>query len=119
MMERIAIPVFRRRVSPVLDVCRRMMIVDIDDGIEVDRQQIRVGHLSFRERVELLVLWKVRRIICGGISELMITLLKNEGIEAVGGIAGEVEAIIAAYCCGRLDDPSFCMPGRRMACSEA
>jgi hypothetical protein len=29
-MERIAIPVFESRVSPVLDFCRRLLVIDID-----------------------------------------------------------------------------------------
>jgi predicted Fe-Mo cluster-binding NifX family protein len=113
-MERIAIPIFHMRVSPVLDACNQVLIVELADGAEVSRQEVCVGSLSLKERLDLFVGLKINRIICGGISELMLTMLKSKQIEPIGGISGEVEKIIVAYCCGNLDDPSFCMPGKRV-----
>jgi predicted Fe-Mo cluster-binding NifX family protein len=113
-MERIAIPIFQKRVSPVLDACNRLLIIDLEDGGVVNLQEIPIENLSFKERLDMFVQFKIKKIICGGVSELMLTMLKSKQIELIGGIMGKVDEIIAAYCCGSLDDPCFCMPGKRV-----
>lgn len=112
-MERVAIPVFESRVSPVLDSCRRMVIVDIEDGCEIRRQEIVFEKMSRHERIEIFVRWGVRKIICAGISDVMCRFLAGKNIAIISGIAGEIEKIINAYICKRLDDQCFVMPGKR------
>jgi predicted Fe-Mo cluster-binding NifX family protein len=112
-MERVAIPIFESRVSPVLDSCSRLLCIDLEEGIEMRREEIAVQKLSVYERLDMLCRWGIKTVICAGISELMCSLLKSRNIESVSGVVGEVEKIINAYCCGNLDDPCFCMPGKR------
>jgi predicted Fe-Mo cluster-binding NifX family protein len=111
-MERVAIPVYEARVSPVLDTCVRMLVVDIDGGSELKRSEVFLEQMSVYERSEALMRWGIKKIICAGVSELMCRLLKSRKIEMINGIAGEVEKIIHAYCCGNLSDSCFCMPGK-------
>jgi predicted Fe-Mo cluster-binding NifX family protein len=111
-MERIAIPVFESRVSPVLDSCRRMVIIDIDGDYEVGRQDVIFEKVSSSERIEIIGRWGIRKIICAGISDIMCRFLAGKDIAVVSGIAGEIENIINAYICNRLDDECFIMPGR-------
>ena len=111
-MERIAIPIFESRVSPVLDTCARMLIVDFDGNSERQRSEVFLERMSINERSEVLKRWGIKKIICAGVSDLMCRLLENREIEILKGIAGEVEKIIHAYCCGNLGDDCFCMPGR-------
>lgn len=113
-MERVAIPIFESRVSPVLDSCAKLLCIDLEDGLEMRRQEIAVKKLSVYERLDLLCRWGIKTVICAGISELMCSLLKSRKIEPISGVFGEVEKIIHAYCCGNLDDPCFCMPGKRL-----
>jgi hypothetical protein len=42
----------------------------------------------------------------------MCRFLAGKDIAVVSGIAGEIENIINAYICNRLDDECFIMPGR-------
>jgi predicted Fe-Mo cluster-binding NifX family protein len=111
-MERVAIPVFEARVSPVLDTCVRMLVVDLDGSSEVKRSEVFLEQMSVYERSEVLARWGIKKIICAGVSNLMCRMLKRRKIETIRGIAGEVEKIIHAYCCGNLNDPCFCMPGK-------
>jgi len=53
---------------------------------------------------------KVAVVICCGISEVFHTLLRPIGIQLNCGIVGEVDKILKAYLCDRLDDPRFFMP---------
>jgi predicted Fe-Mo cluster-binding NifX family protein len=112
-MERIAIPIFHDRVSPVLDSCRRMVLVDIDGAKEVNRSEITLEKMSLIERLELLSRWGVKKIICAGVSDTMCRYLAGKNILLVSGIAGEVEKIINAFICNRLDDVCFFMPGKQ------
>ena len=111
-MERVGIPVFESRISPVLDACNRLLLVDIDEGREVNRQEISLEKINLTERIEVFTRWGVRKIICAGVSDVMCKYLAVRNIALVSGIAGELEKIIKAYICDRLDEPCFIMPGK-------
>ncbi|MGD8961261.1 MAG: hypothetical protein PVF29_11565 [Desulfobacterales bacterium] len=112
-MERVAIPVFESRVSPVLDSCQRMVVVDIEKGCEIRRQELNLDKMSIHERIEVIARWGIRKIICAGVSDVMCRFLAGKNIDLVSGIAGELEKIINAYICNRLDDACYIMPGKR------
>jgi predicted Fe-Mo cluster-binding NifX family protein len=112
-MERVAIPVFESRVSPVLDSCNHMVVVDIEGGCEIRRQEISLEKMPLPERLALFTRLGIRKIICAGVSDLMCRFLAGSGIVLVSGIAGELEKIIDAYICDRLDESCFIMPGKK------
>jgi predicted Fe-Mo cluster-binding NifX family protein len=112
-MERVAIPLFQDRISPVLDSCRRVMVVDIDNGQIIKRTAIVMDKMSLTERVEAFSRWKVDKIVCAGVSDLMCKYLSGKKIVLKNGIAGQFEEIIQAYICNRLDDECFLMPGKK------
>jgi predicted Fe-Mo cluster-binding NifX family protein len=112
-MERIAIPVFESRVSPVLDSCRRILVVDIEGECEIRRQEIVLEKMSLHERLEVITRWGIKKIICAGVSEIMCKFIAGKKIALISGIAGELENIIEAYICNCLDDPCYLMPGKR------
>lgn len=112
-MERVAIPVFESRVSPVLDSCHRMMIVDIKDGREIQRREISLENMSRDQRLDLLTRWGIQKVICAGISEVMCRFLTGINIALASGVAGDIEQIINAYICNRLNDSCFVMPGKK------
>jgi predicted Fe-Mo cluster-binding NifX family protein len=112
-MKRLAIPIFQNRVSPVLDSCRHMLIVEIDKNTEMDREQIYLGTMSLTERCGILKKLEVSIVICGGVSEVLANLVTGSNIQLLNGIAGEIDAVITAFLEDRLDRPQFYMPGFR------
>ena len=112
-MERIGIPVFASRVSPVLDSCNRMCLIDIDHGREIGRREISLERATVPERIEVFDRWNIGKIICAGVSDLMGKYIAAKNIALISGIAGDLEEIIAAYIGNRLDDACFEMPGKR------
>jgi predicted Fe-Mo cluster-binding NifX family protein len=110
---RIAIPMFRLRVSPVFDTATRILIVDIEKDREVDRKELYLNAMSLTERVTILQKSGVSNVICGGISDILANMLSSAKIDLIGDIAGEIEQVLAAYRAKRLDDPRFLMPGAR------
>lgn len=111
-MERVGIPIFESRVSPVLDSCKRLLVIDIEGGREVNRVEISLEKININERIEIFARWGIRKIICAGISDVMCRYLAAKKITLISGIAGKFEEILNAYVCNNLDDPCYVMPGK-------
>ena len=112
-MERIALPIFQARISPVLDACRDLIVVDIEDGKEEKRMTVSLAEMSREERCAAIAGRNIDTIICAGISDRMSCYLENRGIHLVSGVAGNIDRIVAAYRQGRLCEERYLMPGRR------
>ncbi len=110
-MERIAIPIFQSRISPVLDACNELMIVDLSEAGPVQRAIVSLEKLTPAERGITMSRRGVQKIICAGVSEWMLACLVNRGMHVISGVSGEVEQIIAAYEQNLLDQDRFRMPG--------
>lgn len=112
-MERIALPTFQAHISPVLDACQDLVVIDIEDGKEIQRMTISLAGMSRAERAEMMARRRVDAIICAGISDLMSRYVESRGINLISGIAGDVDRIIEAYCHHRLCEECYRMPGRK------
>ncbi|MGD2037522.1 MAG: NifB/NifX family molybdenum-iron cluster-binding protein [Desulfobacterales bacterium] len=112
-MYRIAIPIFKSRVSPVFDTCTRLSLIDFEDDRVITRKEFDLDNFSLQERLRVLEKNDVAVIICGGISDVFDTILSNSNIRLISGICGDVDEIISAFIDGRLDDPCFFMPGHK------
>ena len=110
-MARVAIPIFRARVSPVFDSCLHILIVDTEENRQISRSQLYVDQLSPSLRLDVLREAGVTTVICGGISEVFHNMINSAGIRTITGIAGEIEEVITAFLADRLDQSYFYMPG--------
>jgi len=110
-MIRIAIPIFHHRVSPVLDTCTRLLVIDYDGRCEIDRREVAFDMYSPIERFEIVKKLNLDAIICSGVSELFDRMLRGAGIRLICGIAGDVKEVADAFLRNRLDAPCFRMPG--------
>ena len=88
------------------------MVVDFEKGREIRRQELSLEKMSVHERIEVMSRWGIRKIICAGVSDVMCRFLAGKNIVLISGIAGEIEKIITAYICNRLNDACFVMPGK-------
>ena len=113
MMKKVAIPIFQNRVSPVLDSCRHMLVIDIEQGAELNRETIYLDEMSLAERCGMFAKLGIAIVICGGVSEIFANMLMGVHIRLVNGIAGEINDVIAAFLGECLDTPKFYMPGFR------
>jgi predicted Fe-Mo cluster-binding NifX family protein len=110
-MERIAIPIFQSRISPVLDTCNDLALVDLSEAGVVQRATVSLKTLTPGERAAVMSRQGVEKIICAGVSGLMIACIVSCGMNVISGISGEVEQVIAAYQQDQLDQDRFRMPG--------
>ena len=112
-MKRVAIPIFQNRVSPVLDSCRNMLVIDVEQGAEVRRETVYMDEMSLTERCGIFTKLGIVIVICGGVSEIFANILLGGHIRLVNGIAGDVDDVITAFLGEYLDKPQFYMPGFR------
>jgi predicted Fe-Mo cluster-binding NifX family protein len=105
---RIAVPVWSGRVSPVFDVARCLMIVEVIGGEATFTEQ---HDLECRDRVSLLSEIGVDVLLCGAVSQELEERVLAAGVELVMEIRGEADAVIRAYLDGGLAQPWFSMPG--------
>ncbi len=112
-MKRVAIPIFQNRISPVLDSCRHMLVIDIEQGVEVHRETVYLDEMSLTERCGIFAKLDVAIVICGGVSEIYANMLAGANIRLINGIAGNIDDIITAFLGECLDKPRFYMPGFR------
>jgi predicted Fe-Mo cluster-binding NifX family protein len=108
---RTAIPVFMGRVSPVLDTCTRFGLLEPGRNHEIIRGIIPVKGNSIYERTDEIKKLGVGVVICGAVSDAFFNLLKENGIDLVCGITGDIEEVIEAYSKGALVQARFRMPG--------
>ncbi len=95
----------------MLDTCTRLLIIDFEGKVRVERREISFDVYSPSERFEIVKKLKPDAIICCGISEVFDRTLQSAGIRLISGIAGDVEQVAEAFLCNRIDDPCFRMPG--------
>lgn len=110
-MRKVAIPVFGSRISPVLETCLRVSVIEIEENREIGRDEIRLDGLGLQERLKIFQEAGIDIFICSGISEYFYKLFESANIQVISGIAGDVEEVLHAFKDGRLEQAFFYMPG--------
>jgi predicted Fe-Mo cluster-binding NifX family protein len=108
---KIAIAHWQGRVSPVFDVSDSLIVIDIQNGVEVRRQQINLASRDSFERAQEVSRLGAQVLICGAVSHPLETVLIGAGIRVFGFICGELESVIGAFQDGQLSNTRYLMPG--------
>ncbi|MBN1854839.1 MAG: NifB/NifX family molybdenum-iron cluster-binding protein [Pirellulales bacterium] len=108
---RVAIAVFDGRISPVFDVARRLVLVDIENGHEVRRTEQVVEETDLGPRVSRVVGLGANVLICGAISRPLEAMLFSAGVEVLPQACGPWENVLRAFLSGQLTEQAFMMPG--------
>lgn len=111
-MEKIAIPIWDARVSPVLDTATRLMILEFDNGNEVEREVLNIPQAHFMVRAKYIAELKVNTILCGALSRPLRRTLTQRGINVFPWVTGEVKDVVQAYLQNNLSNERFMLPGR-------
>jgi predicted Fe-Mo cluster-binding NifX family protein len=109
---RLALSIWKHRLSPVLDVASRLLVVSLKEGREQYRFEADIVDLSISRICRLLKDLQVDALICGAISQDYLVALRDSGIDVTPEMAGEVDAILNAFLNGALMQPKFFLPGR-------
>jgi predicted Fe-Mo cluster-binding NifX family protein len=109
---RVALSTWNGRISPVFDVARTLLILDVGDARLAERheQALDEGPLA---RIDRIAAEGVRVLVCGAISRPLAEMLASKGVRVIPFISGNIEEVVRAYLSGKLDCPRFAMPGCR------
>jgi predicted Fe-Mo cluster-binding NifX family protein len=108
---KIAIPVWEDRISPLFDVARQLLVVEVEDGNKSMRNKVLLENGWPSNRVSQMADLGIEVLICGGISRLLIDRLHTSGIAVISQIKGEPDQVLEGYLRGDIDSPRFAMPG--------
>jgi predicted Fe-Mo cluster-binding NifX family protein len=110
---KIAIPHWQGRISPVLDVSENLVLIDIEGGREQRRENVILQSGDpFRRAKEVSGLG-AEVVLCGAVSQELEHALARAGIQVVGFVCGDLEAVVSAFLRGQLAEGDFFMPGIR------
>jgi predicted Fe-Mo cluster-binding NifX family protein len=112
---KVAVTVFKNRVSPRIDVSDSLFIYEIDAGTV---EQIKIIPLGFEYPAELISLLQqngINKILCGGCPHFFSRALLLSGFELLSGLSGDTEQVMKMLAEGKLEH----LPGRGPAGSFA
>jgi predicted Fe-Mo cluster-binding NifX family protein len=110
---KLALTVWDGRISPVFDVCRKAIVLDLEGGRVTSRRTEAFESDEPACKIDRLAALGVNKLVCGAISASLRRDLLDRGIEVVEFVAGEVDDVLRAVISGRISDPSLRMPGYR------
>ncbi len=108
---RIAVAHWGERISPVFDVTDNLYLIDIEDGIEVRREDRILTARNPFQRAREVSGFGIDVLVCGAISRMQETALMRTQVQVAGFICGEVDDVVESFLWGRLTDGPFLMPG--------
>jgi predicted Fe-Mo cluster-binding NifX family protein len=108
---KVAITVWRNRISPVFDVARNIIILDVEKGKVLQERSESFSNDQPEHKAVRLQQLMVKTLICGAISKLQAHQISSHQIELIPFISGEIEDVIKAFLSGNLPNSKLMMPG--------
>ncbi|GAB6909807.1 conserved hypothetical protein [Desulfosarcina cetonica] len=108
---KVAITIWGDRISPVFDAARRLLIVTIDQGHIINREEATFDPEQPSNLTKALIDQEVAVLICGAVSQTPAAVITASGIRLIPFITGKVERVLGAYAQGTSLAPAFIMPG--------
>ena len=110
---RVAIPKWGDKISPVLDTASRLLVLEVEDGVEASRFEISLDSRDLSRRCMRIKGLGVDVLVCGAVSRPIVRMLAASGTKVIPGISGSAEEVLDAYLKGSLFRSRFLMPGCR------
>lgn len=107
----VAMPTWNGRVSPVLDVAGRILVVEVEKDAEISRRESDLEESRLTDRSNRIHGLGVEILICGAVSRPLEETLGAAGVRVIPHICGPVEEVLCAFLAGQLGDGAFLMPG--------
>jgi len=91
----IAIPVFRKRVSPNFSTAPELLVVQSDGHTIWSRMRISVSKASLAERKRRLLALGVDTLICGGMDRMTQNWFERRKVRLITNIVGDVQEVLS------------------------
>ena len=99
---KVAIPTFGDRVSPRFDCAQSVLVVNIEEGQLLERQELVASGWAPHERINRLVETGIDTVVCGGIDCWSAESLQSAGVTIYACVTGDLEEALAALALGEL-----------------
>jgi len=114
MNEKVAISIWNKRISPVMDTASQFLIFKVDNEHQVVfREIVEIPPTNISNRVRNLLSHEITILICGAISRHLEQALSASGIDVQPFLGGNVEDITMAYSKGTFNSDNYLLPGCR------
>lgn len=110
---KIAVPIWNGRVSPVFDTAQKFVVIEMENGKEVSRENLIIPEMHCYAKARRLRELAVEVVICGAISNHAIGVVCANGIKVIPWISGDVEDVVESFKKGSIPNSRFAMPGCR------
>lgn len=110
---KVAVAIWNDRISPVFDVSRTILILDIAKGVVTGESIARFDNDNPVRKLSAFSQNGIHTLICGAISRPIAEIFINSGIRLIPFVAGNRQEVIDAYLNGSLPCWELCMPGCR------
>ena len=108
---RIGLTVWENRISPLFDSARMLLVVEIEQGVVVNKRYAPVNSETPFSRAITLSKLGIEILLCGAISEFFANTVEAQGVRVIPFITGDVDRVLSAFLTGQLPMGSFQMPG--------
>ena len=109
---RVGISGWEDKISPVLDGSKQLMVLDIEDGKEIGRDEVELLETYLPFRARRIAELGLDVLICGAVSRPLAAMLTNSGISLVGWANGNIDDVLEAFLNGELETSDFAAPIR-------
>lgn len=110
---KIAIPLFGTRVSPRFDYAHIFLVLEVENGRILQRQNLLVQESTPVEKIRRLAELEVDTFICNGIDRCSQRQLVCREIKVFSWITGEAEDVLRCFLDGKLESCMMMGPGGR------
>jgi len=104
---KVGISVWEDRISPVLDGSEQLLVLDIEDGKEIGRDEVELLETYLPFRARKIAGLGLDVLICGAVSRPLAAMLTNSGISLVGWANGNIDDVLEAFLNGELETSDF------------
>jgi len=91
----IAIPVFRKRVSPNFSTAPELLVVQSDGHTIWSRLRVSLSRASLAERKKRLLALGVDTLVCGGIDRVTQNWFERRKVRLITNIMGDAEEVLS------------------------
>jgi predicted Fe-Mo cluster-binding NifX family protein len=108
---KVAIAVWKDRISPVFDVSRKILILDIENNSVAEETYEMFENDNPSYKVTKLLGLNIETLICGAISNPLSKMITLHGIQTISFTCGNITDVIHAFLKDALPDQELSMPG--------
>lgn len=108
---KVLITVWNGRVSPVFDVAKDGLLLDIESGAVVSKNSVSIVYGNCMHKVDFILNEKIDVLVCGAVSRRIEVELIDKGVVVHSFISGDIDEVIEGLIHNRLSGSDFAMPG--------